>query len=95
MIEVDAVQLQQGFVLTRHWHDTPEGTCVEFWLATDQGPRQLRLAPQVSVAFIAAGQGEHARLLLGNEQGVELRPLGLRDFEQRRYWACIAGSTVN
>ena len=83
MIEVDAVQLQQGFVLTRHWHDTPEGTCVEFWLATDQGPRQLRLAPQVSVAFIAAGQGEHARLLLGNEQGVELRPLGLRDFEQR------------
>lgn len=46
------MELQQGFVLTRHWHDTPEGTCVEFWLATDQGPRQLRLAPQESVAFI-------------------------------------------
>jgi len=83
MIEVDAVQLQQGFVLTRHWHDTPEGTCVEFWLATDQGPRQLRLAPQVSVAFIPAGQEGHARALLGVEQGVELRPLGLRDFDQR------------
>lgn len=50
--EVDAVELQQGFVLTRHWHDAPEGTFVEFWLATDQGPRQLRLAPQASVAFI-------------------------------------------
>ncbi|WP_372241278.1 hypothetical protein, partial [Pseudomonas sp. F16(2018)] len=23
------MELQQGFVLTRHWHDTPEGTCVE------------------------------------------------------------------
>ncbi|ANY86784.1 MULTISPECIES: DNA polymerase II [Pseudomonas] len=77
------MQLQQGFVLTRHWHDTPEGTCVEFWLATDQGPRQLRLAPQVSVAFVAAEQAERVRALLGAEQGVELRPLGLRDFDQR------------
>lgn len=77
------MQLQQGFVLTRHWHDTPEGTCVEFWLATDQGPRQLRLAPQVSVAFVAAAQAERVRALLGAEQGVELRPLGLRDFDQR------------
>ncbi|HGY9626365.1 DNA polymerase II [Pseudomonas juntendi] len=77
------MELQQGFVLTRHWHDTPEGTCVEFWLATDQGPRQLRLAPQVSVAFIPAEQAARAQALVGAEPGVELRPLGLRDFEQR------------
>lgn len=63
------MQLQQGFVLTRHWHDTPEGTCVEFWLATDQGPRRVRLAPQPSVAFLPAAQAEHARLLLAEEQG--------------------------
>ncbi|WP_431768705.1 hypothetical protein, partial [Serratia marcescens] len=31
--------LQQGFLLTRHWRDTPAGTEVEFWLATDAGPR--------------------------------------------------------
>ncbi|EKT4465632.1 DNA polymerase II [Pseudomonas putida] len=77
------MELQQGFVLTRHWHDTPEGTCVEFWLATDQGPRQLRLAPQVSVAFIPVEQAARAQALVGAEQGVEMRPLGLRDFEQR------------
>ncbi|MEB3899457.1 DNA polymerase II [Pseudomonas putida] len=77
------MELQQGFVLTRHWYDTPEGTCVEFWLATDQGPRQLRLAPQVSVAFIPAEQAARAQALVGAEPGVELRPLGLRDFEQR------------
>jgi DNA polymerase II len=77
------VQLQQGFVLTRHWHDTPAGTCVEFWLATDQGPRRVCLAPQPSVAFIPAEQARQARALLANEQGVELKPLHLRDFDQR------------
>ncbi|MDH1631256.1 DNA polymerase II [Pseudomonas mosselii] len=75
--------LQQGFVLTRHWHDTPEGTCVEFWLATDQGPRRLRLAAQPSVAFIPAVQAAHAQALLADEQGVELKPLQLRDFDLR------------
>ena len=45
---------RQGFVLTRHWRDTPNGTEVEFWLATDSGPRRIRLPPQPSVAFIAA-----------------------------------------
>ncbi|QCI12011.1 DNA polymerase II [Pseudomonas putida] len=77
------MELQQGFVLTRHWHDTPQGTCVEFWLATDQGPRLLRLAPQESVAFVPQAQGAHARVLLSDEAGVELKPLRLRDFEQR------------
>ncbi|RZI79210.1 MAG: DNA polymerase II, partial [Pseudomonas sp.] len=77
------MELQRGFVLTRHWHDTPEGTCVEFWLATDQGPRQLRLAPQESVAFIPERFAAHARAVLKGEHGAELKPLRLRDFEQR------------
>ncbi len=55
--------LQQGFLLTRHWRDTPAGTEVEFWLATDAGPRQLRLPPQTSVAFIPAEQRQRAELL--------------------------------
>ncbi|NIE73151.1 DNA polymerase II [Pantoea sp. Ap-967] len=77
------MELQQGFVLTRHWHDTAEGTCVEFWLATDAGPRLLRLAPQESVAFIPLAQAEHARVLLAKEQGAQLKPLQLKDFDQR------------
>ncbi len=28
--------LQQGFILTRHWRDTPAGAEVEVWLATDE-----------------------------------------------------------
>ncbi|WP_156811191.1 DNA polymerase II [Cupriavidus sp. USMAHM13] len=74
---------QPGFILTRHWHDTPAGTAVEFWLATDAGPRQVRLPPQPSVAFIPAEQAEHAAALLRGEPQAELRPLPLRDFRRR------------
>lgn len=77
------VDLPQGFVLTRHWRDTPAGTEVEFWLATDGGPRRLRLPYQPSVAFIPASQREQAEALLHDEKNVELRPLALQDFEHR------------
>ncbi len=77
------VDLQQGFVLTRHWRDTPAGTEVEFWLATDAGPRQIRLPVQTSVAFIPAEQQEQVRRLLADDRDVELRPLGLCDFQHR------------
>ncbi|ROL72702.1 DNA polymerase II [Pseudomonas vranovensis] len=77
------MELQQGFVLTRHWRDTPAGTVVEFWLATDQGPRRLRLPLQTSVAFIPAEQRRQAETVLRGEREVELRELALRDFEQR------------
>ena len=72
-----------GFVLTQHWRDTPTGTEVELWLATDAGPRLLRLAPQPTVAFIPEAQRAQAEALLQSERDVELRPLGLRDFQQR------------
>lgn len=77
------VELLQGFVLTRHWRDTPAGTEVAFWLATEQGPRQVRLPPQPSVAFVLAEQRGRVESLLAGETGAELRPLALRDFQQR------------
>lgn len=72
-----------GFVLTQHWRDTPTGTEVEFWLATDAGPRLLRLSQQPAVAFIPEAQRAQAETLLQGERDVELRPLGLRDFHHR------------
>ncbi|MCP1444550.1 DNA polymerase-2 [Pseudomonas sp. GGS8] len=77
------MDLQQGFVLTRHWRDTPAGTEVEFWLATDAGPRRIRLPHQPSVAFIPQAMREHAETVLRGEKNVELRPLALQDFEHR------------
>ncbi|WP_413675121.1 DNA polymerase II [Massilia cellulosiltytica] len=73
----------QGFLLTRHWRDTDAGVEVEFWLATPDGPRRVRLAPQPAVAFIPAEQGDTARLLLARERGAELRELSLCDFRHR------------
>jgi DNA polymerase-2 len=75
--------IEQGFILTRHWRDTPSGTDVDFWLATDNGPRQIRLRAQPSVAFIPAEQRERAEFILRNQAQAELRPLALRDFHQR------------
>ncbi|UVM41730.1 DNA polymerase II [Pseudomonas sp. B21-017] len=77
------MDLQQGFVLTRHWRDTPAGTEVEFWLATDAGPRRIRLPHQPSVAFIPQAMREQAEAVLRGEKNVELRPLALLDFEHR------------
>lgn len=77
------MDLQQGFVLTRHWRDTPAGTEVSFWLATDQGPRYIRLPVQPSVMFIPLAHREHAQRVLKGERDVELRPLQLCDFHHR------------
>ncbi|KAB0547711.1 DNA polymerase II [Pseudomonas argentinensis] len=77
------MDLQQGFVLTRHWRDTPAGSQVEFWLSTDAGPRLVRLPLQTSVAFIPAEQRTRAEALIAGDPQFELRPLQLRDFHQR------------
>lgn len=74
---------QQGFILTRHWRDTPTHTEVEFWLATDNGPRQVRLRPQESVCFIPREHEPHAQIVLNKEKRIKLRPLELTDFQLR------------
>ncbi|MDE1179256.1 DNA polymerase II [Paraburkholderia sp.] len=74
---------EQGFILTRQWRDTGDGTEVEFWLATARGPRHLRLRAQPSVAFIPAEHRPLAETILRRESHAELRPLGLTDFHHR------------
>ena len=74
---------EQGFILTRHWRDTASGIEIEFWLATEHGPRRVRLRPQEAVAFIPAEQQALAERTLAGEREAELRPLALRDFRQR------------
>lgn len=76
-------QAQEGFILTRHWRDTPNGTEIELWLATDSGPLRVVLPPQESVAFIPAEQADNARALLRDEHNWRLMPLSLNDFHRR------------
>ena len=74
---------RHGFILTRHWADTPEGTEVTLWLATDNGPVCLRLPPQRQVAFLPVAQRPRAEQLVGAEPGVSIRDLALKDFRHR------------
>lgn len=74
---------QAGFLLTRHWRDTPQGIELTFWLATDAGPVQLRVPAQQAVAFIPQSATETARQLLRGEKNLEFRPLPLKDFHQQ------------
>ena len=76
-------QPRAGFLLTRHWRDTPQGSELSFWLATDDGPLQVTLPPQESVAFIPEAQQAQAERLLQGEKGFRFAPLTLRDFHRQ------------
>lgn len=76
-------QAREGFLLTRHWRDTPQGTEVTFWLATDDGPLQVTLAPQDSVAFIPESQRVQTERVLRSERDARLAPLALKDFHRQ------------
>lgn len=74
---------RQGFLLTRHWRDTPQGIEVFFWLATDEGPVKVFLPVQESIAFIPEAKGRQALRILADERGFRLSPLPLRDFQRQ------------
>jgi DNA polymerase-2 len=72
-----------GFILTRHWRDTPGGTEIDFWLATDAGPRKVRLTTQTSVAFAEASMRAAIEAQIAPDAGIELRELQLKTFQQQ------------
>jgi DNA polymerase-2 len=72
----------KGFILTRHWRDAPAGTEIEFWLATDDGPRKVVLGAQTSVAFVPARHKAAVQAQLGGFPRMQLRALALRTFQQ-------------
>ncbi|MDR7377117.1 DNA polymerase-2 [Rhodoferax ferrireducens] len=72
----------KGFILTRHWRDAPAGTELEFWLATEAGPKKVVITEQPSVAFVPARHWEAVEAQLGAFPRMQLRPLELRTFHQ-------------
>ena len=81
-IQYNSAMTCTGFILTRHWRDTAHGTEIDFWLATDDGPRKIRLTAQTSVAFAEAGQRSAIAALMDQSGGIELRDLQLKTFQQ-------------
>ncbi|MGV3345044.1 DNA polymerase II [Enterobacteriaceae bacterium LUAb1] len=74
---------QPGYLLTRHWRDTPDGTEISLWLATDAGPQRIVLPIQESVAFMPQMLRQKAESLLAQERHWRLAPLALKDFHQQ------------
>ena len=72
----------QGFILTRHWRDGPEGTQIDYWLATQAGPRKVVLTAQTSVAFVQTRHRAAVEAQLPFLPGLELRELTLKTFDQ-------------
>ncbi|SAK57306.1 DNA polymerase [Caballeronia pedi] len=81
--DIGLASAQQGFLLTRHWRDTAAGAEVDFWLATDDGPRKIRIGLQTSVAFIRAEDRAKAEPVVAGVRDAYLRELPLRDFRQK------------
>ncbi|MEY4589433.1 MAG: hypothetical protein RL497_1509 [Pseudomonadota bacterium] len=53
-----------GFLLTRHWRDTPNGVCLEFWFASADGPVCVEIPHQEVVFFVPRAQAPHINTLL-------------------------------
>jgi len=72
----------KGFILTRRWWDTPAGTEIEYWLATDAGPLKVLLTAQTSVAFVETRFRAAVEAQLAGMPGMGLRELELKTFQQ-------------
>lgn len=72
-----------GFLLTRHWRDSPQGTEIILWLATDAGAQRVVLPVQESVAFIPEEFQAQVRDLLKDERQFRIQSLALKDFRRR------------
>ncbi|PHM39883.1 DNA polymerase II [Xenorhabdus mauleonii] len=75
--------IEQGFVLTRHWKDTPSGVELIYWLATDTGARRITIPHQKAVAFIPQCDLPKVKSLLEQERHCELKTLPLKDFNRQ------------
>ena len=80
----------QGFILTRHWRDTPGGTEIEYWLATDAGPRKVVLSSQTSVAFVETRHRAAVEAQLAALPGLQLRELELKTFDRKPVFGVYA-----
>ncbi len=72
-----------GFLLSRHWRDTAQGTEITLWLATDDGAQRVVLPVQESVTFIPCEYQAQVETLLQDERQVRMQPLQLTDFRRR------------
>lgn len=73
----------RGFILTRDWRDTVAGTELEFWVATDQGTRRIRVGGQRATAFVRASQkAKLEAAVAGTADAPVIKPVLLKALDQ-------------
>lgn len=70
----------EGFILTRHWRDEPEGVTLEFWLSTPKGAVLVRVPQQESVCFVMQSDMAKVQALLAVGKEIRSRQLALKAF---------------
>ncbi|WP_237386473.1 DNA polymerase II [Xenorhabdus sp. Sc-CR9] len=75
--------VEQGFILTRHWKDTPSGIELVYWLATDLGARRITIPHEKAVVFLPQRDLPKVKQLLVQERHCELKALPLKDFNRQ------------
>jgi DNA polymerase-2 len=75
------MQLFSGFLLTRHWRDTPGGVELVFWACSDQGPLKLCFPQQKAVCFIDQETELPSQLLA--QPGIERKPVSLQGLDAK------------
>ena len=71
-----------GFILTRRSRDLAAGTELEYWIATESGPRKILLSGQISTAFARATDRQAVETQALRLPGIEIRALELKTFQQ-------------
>jgi DNA polymerase-2 len=79
----NSTQPIDAFILTRRWRDTIAGTEIEFWVATEAGPKRIVLISQSAVAFGPAEFQAQIESELTATPGARVEQLALRDFDRR------------
>ncbi|BFM10259.1 DNA polymerase II [Simiduia litorea] len=69
--------VNQGFLLTRDWRDARSGLALEFWLATPQGSKALRVTNQESVCFLRQSDQAQLAKVLEKHRGWRVQTLSL------------------
>jgi DNA polymerase-2 len=82
-----------AFLLTRHWRDTPEGITLDFWWATDAGPRWTSVTQQETVFFVPRQQSAEIHAALKGLRHWRMAEVNLCDFYHRPVNALYCLST--
>lgn len=83
-----AAQSGSGVLLTRQWRDTAQGIQLVFWLATENGSRQLVINAERAVCFVPQVFDDQIKKSLKDISGSECRALPMQDFLGRPVSAC-------